>query len=103
MSELILCELNPSKFKDLMNEGIVLDVRTIEEYKEFRIGKPLLIDYYDTTFDKKLLELNKEKMYFIYCKSGIRSLSAANFMLNNGFKKIYHLTGGIDAWKECIN
>ena len=93
-------ELSTQKFKEMMNEGVVVDVRTLDEFKEGKIGKPFLIDFYDQDFTKKLLELDKEKTYLLYCRTGGRSLSALNFMKENGFENIYHLTGGIEAWNE---
>ncbi|MDF7666464.1 rhodanese-like domain-containing protein [Orbaceae bacterium ESL0727] len=36
----------------------------------------------------------------IYCHHGMRSLSVANYLVDNGFEQddLYNLTGGIDAW-----
>jgi len=35
--------------------------------------------------DAKLKELDKNKSYVIYCRSGARSNTAANILTNNGF------------------
>ena len=33
----------------------------------------------------------------------VRSLSAADFCLKLGFRRVYNLTGGIDAWSEAVD
>ncbi len=45
-------ELSPLAFKSKMGNAVILDVRTFEEFKVDRIGKPLLIDYYKLNFKK---------------------------------------------------
>ena len=58
------------------NEGyILLDVRTMEEYKD--------------------------KLIFVYCRSGRRSKEAAQKLVDLGYTKIYDI-GGIIDWKGEI-
>lgn len=48
----------------------------------------------------RLKDLDKNKFYLVYCRSGARSSSAANTMRNNGFKNVTNMTGGINSWNS---
>ena len=48
-------------------------------------------------FVSALEALNKEKTYFVYCRSGNRSAQACNYMTTKGFKT-YNLMNGIMGW-----
>jgi rhodanese-related sulfurtransferase len=39
----------------------------------------------------------------VHCKVGGRSQKAAEFLQQNGFKKIQNLAGGIDAWSKDVD
>jgi rhodanese-related sulfurtransferase len=45
--------------------------------------------------------LNKKGTYLLYCRSGSRTRKAADAMQKMGFKHVYMLEGGINAWKEA--
>ena len=50
-------------------------------------------------FVNTILSLDKNKKYLLYCKSGRRSGKALVMMKNMGFRKVYHLNGGVTEWK----
>jgi hypothetical protein len=64
-------------FNELINNktetDVILDVRTLEEYNQWYIKWAILLDYYKPHFKEHLNLLNKEKTYYIYCRSGNRS------------------------------
>ena len=37
------------------------------------------------------------------CHHGMRSLKAAEHFLTQGFKNVYNLEGGIDAWSQTVD
>lgn len=78
----------------------VLDVRTPEEYNEGHIENALLLNVKSKDFENELDNLNKDKNYFVYCKSGRRSGKALNLMEKHGFKNINNIVGGFDKWKS---
>lgn len=84
------------------NSIVIIDVRTPQEYSEGHIPNSLLIDIYNPTFQSKILELDKSKNYYIYCRSGKRSYHAGVFMLSEGFKAVQHLEEGIISWTEKL-
>ena len=38
-----------------------------------------------------------------HCHHGIRSQEAAQQLLREGFRNVYNLKGGIDAWSQSID
>ena len=81
-------------------EAILIDVRTPEEFKSGAIEKAVNIDYNDPKFEEKIIHLDKKMSYYVYCLSGGRSSSAADFMRKQGFEKVVDLKGGILAWQK---
>jgi rhodanese-related sulfurtransferase len=76
----------------------LLDVRTPEEFGAGYISGAINIDVNSEDFDSRIMALNKDLAYGIYCRSGIRSVTAMNRMSELGFHKMYHLTNGIIDW-----
>ncbi|MCX7709474.1 MAG: rhodanese-like domain-containing protein [Clostridia bacterium] len=76
---------------------ILLDVRTLEEYQEKHIPNSLLIpvDVIEKEAPAKLT--NKEAEIFVYCRSGRRSVAAAEALVKMGYSNVYNL-GGIIDW-----
>ena len=80
------------------SNGILLDVRTEEEISQGYIPGASFINLYDENFNQKINFIQKDKPVFVYCKMGGRSAKAAQELLSIGFKEVYNLTGGIQAW-----
>lgn len=79
-------------------EGIILlDVRTKQEYDSGHIENSLLIpvDVLQAEAEDSLKDKNAH--IFIYCRSGNRSVTAANILLELGYTNVYNL-GGIRDW-----
>ena len=86
-----------TKYKNTPN-AILLDVRTESEVKEGALTNAKNI-VYDDSFGSKLSGLSKEAPIFIYCKGGVRSAKAAAILEEKGYKQVYQLKGGLDAWR----
>jgi rhodanese-related sulfurtransferase len=80
--------------------GVILDVRTPEEWAEGTISGAERINYHDDNFAQQVDKLDKNIPVYVYCRSGGRSSSAADLLKDKGFTKIYNLDGGITSWKE---
>jgi phage shock protein E len=77
----------------------LLDVRTPEELAENGTIKGAQnLDFYNADFNSKLEAMDKEIPVMLYCRSGGRSGEAAAMMKEMGFKQVYDLNGGYDAW-----
>lgn len=51
----------------------------------------------------RLNELNPEQKIIIHCHRGGRSRRAVEFLMQQGFKNVFNLQGGIVAWAEEID
>ncbi len=81
----------------------VLDVRTPKEFAEGHLPNAVNIDVMDSaSFAKQIQLLKKRKNYVVYCRSGKRSLKASAILVQNGFKNIYNMEGGILEWKGAL-
>lgn len=94
--------VDAKKFKEFVEsgDGVILDVRTPEEVNQGCLINSSNIDYYDKEFVRKINLISKDKTIYVYCKSGGRSSEAATILKENGFTKIYNLSGGIMAWEK---
>lgn len=93
--------LGPEAFSDLMTNEISLqlvDVRTPQEFLSRHLENALLIDLYSPDFDERISNLNKEQPIAVYCEVGQRSYQVFEMLQEKGFKEVYHLEGGINAW-----
>lgn len=83
--------------------AVILDVRTSYEFDAGHIVNAKNLDFEDPNFKNEVKKLDKNTVYFVYCRSGNRSSQAVTIMKNNGIKKIYELQGGINAAPSLIN
>ena len=79
-------------------DAVLLDVRTPMEHQMVRIPNSILIDINNPIFMQEVEKLDKNKSYYVYCRSGNRSFHAGNYMLSAGFEKVYNLEPGIIGW-----
>lgn len=78
----------------------LLDVRTPQEYAEGHIAGALNINVQSDDFQRVVeKELTKDSTILVYCRSGRRSMEAAEILNKLGYKVI-NLKGGIIEWKE---
>ena len=95
-------DLDPKIFQEKIsstNDAVVLDVRTPGEVALGHIAGSVHFDILSDDFPKNIATLEKDKTYFVYCGSGIRSNKAIDLMKSKGFEKLYGLKGGIKEWK----
>ncbi|MBL7856975.1 MAG: rhodanese-like domain-containing protein [Cyclobacteriaceae bacterium] len=79
----------------------VLDVRTPAEIAEGKIEGAMTMDYSQPDFSNRIDKLDKNQPIVVYCAVGGRSSSAAEIMRKKGFKEVYNLEGGIQAWRAA--
>lgn len=80
------------------SEGIIIDVRTPEEFREQRIANSINLDFYSDDFANQLNKLDKNQSYKIYCRSGNRSGQTLEIMRELGFTNVVNLDGGIQSY-----
>jgi rhodanese-related sulfurtransferase len=79
---------------------VILDVRTSEEFAAEHIENAVNINLNGPNFREAVNQLDKNKTYVVYCRTGVRAAEAAAIMKELGFKNVYDM-GGIEAWKEA--
>ena len=87
-------------YKKIMeeNEYVVIDVRTKDEYDEGHVVNSLNIPYDEINEN---IDISKDKIIFVYCRSGNRSSKAYSTLVNLGYT-VYDLGAfqNIDLEKE---
>ncbi len=78
----------------------LFDVRTPEEWAIARLDGATLLD---ASGISKLEALDENATIVLYCHHGIRSMQAASQLLSQGYRNVYNLDGGIDAWSIHID
>jgi thioredoxin len=93
-------EINTAQAKKMIAESnpLILDVRTPREYYDGHIEGSKLIPL--SQLEDRLSEIAeyKDKDIIVYCRSGNRSVVAAEILIKNGFKKVYNLRSGFRDW-----
>lgn len=91
----------PEFDKEIKADSVqLLDVRTPQEYAEGHIDGALNINIQSDDFRRLVeKELSKDSTILVYCRSGRRSMEAAEILTELGYK-VVNLKGGIIGWKE---
>lgn len=82
---------------------VLLDVRTQDECEQGIIEGSINIDIHKgQEFVDAIATLDKNKKYYVYCRSGMRSEKACEIMNELGIENTYNLLGGIMEWEGDI-
>jgi monothiol glutaredoxin len=95
--------ISPKDLKGLLDGGQVkelIDVRTPRERETASIAGSHL---FDDTVAARLEALDKSTAIAFFCHHGGRSQNAAEHFLQQGFRNVYNLAGGIDAWSAQVD
>jgi phage shock protein E len=96
-------DISVNEFKEMVEKkpGVIIDVRTRVEYEQGHLTKSdELIDFMSPDFRNKVSELDKDKTYYLYCRSGNRSGQAARIMKGMGFEQVYNI-GGFEELRDA--
>jgi len=86
------CDVSEAKQMIETNPNLViLDVRTQEEYDEGHLENAVLIPV--SELESRLDELDVEDEILVYCRSGVRSATASQTLVDNGFSSVYNMLG----------
>lgn len=100
LSAQIIQDVEENAFNEKINsgKGILLDVRTADEYAQGHINGSINLDFNSGEFESALDTLNKQTPVYVYCQGGGRSGKAKNMMADKGFSEVYNLIGGYGSW-----
>jgi len=94
-------ELGAKSFYDSLQSKKIqlLDVRTSNEFNQGHIAGAFQADWNNPEqFKERVTSLDKQQPLYIYCLAGSRSSAAQKWLLKEGFKTVFNLQGGINAW-----
>ena len=98
-------EVNAAKdFVAQHQNAVIVDVRTPVEYEMSHITGSVNVNVQDASFDSMVIALDRNKTYIVHCTKnpvGGRSSRALETLKSLGFKHLYSLEGGYDAWKNA--
>ena len=83
------------------DDAVVLDVRSIAEFKDGHIVNSINIPLNGLGNNLKQLEKHRDKPIIAVCRSGSRSASACRTLRKQGFEQVKNLRGGIMAWESA--
>jgi phage shock protein E len=91
-----LKKLDKDQFSIEMKKGnsVIIDIRMPQDFEQGHVDGAVNINFFDPEFKYKLLELDRNKSYFIYDKGEAKAYRAMKFMEDNGFTKVRMLKGG---------
>lgn len=86
---------------DINKSIVLLDIRSKMEYEEGHIEDAINVplDQLEEVIEKRILK--KNQTIYLYCRSGVRTLTAGDILLNLGYTSIYDV-GGIIYWPYKI-
>ena len=96
-------QLSAPELKAMIDSGATfefVDVRTPHERELACIEGTRLLDQ---AYLDHLLTLDRDTPIVFQCHHGMRSQSAAEYVLGHGFRNLYNLSGGIDAWSRTVD
>jgi rhodanese-related sulfurtransferase len=73
------------------NNGIILDVRTAGEQASGKLPGAVGADWFSGEFARKADQLDPNKHYYLYCRSGGRSSAACGYLKSKGFTHVTDL------------
>lgn len=96
-------QLTPKELAAKLGSGEKLqlfDVRTPGERERAKIDAARFLD---RAAEDAIMMMSKDTMLVFHCHHGGRSQSAAEHFLAQGFRNVYNLAGGIDAWSVEVD
>ena len=96
-------QLSAPDLKALLDGGTAIelvDVRTHEERAMAAIDGSRLLDQ---SYHDELLLRDRDTPLVFQCHHGVRSQHAAEYFREQGFRNLYNLRGGIDAWSVLVD
>ncbi len=88
------------EFDKMGPEDMLIDVRSAEEYRAGKIGTAVNIPVDELR--SRLDEIPLNRNLYIYCEAGTRGYLAQRILNQNGYNKVFNLSGGYKLWKACM-
>jgi len=96
-------EIQPEELHARLDKGddiLLLDVREQHEREICRLpGQFIPLG----DLPERVHELDSSRLIVAYCKVGARSAKAVELLRRIGYRRVYNLAGGINAWAERVD
>lgn len=95
-------EVNLKKAKEILDKtnGVLLDVRSHQEYNEEHLPGAININIYDLKKEITDKIKNKETTIVVYCSCGVRSKKAKEILEELGYTEVYNLKEGLYCYRK---
>jgi len=92
--------IDVDKAEELINDENVFVINTHEPYMGEIEGTDLIAEDWENmvSYQNELPE-DKSTPILVYCRSGSMSQSASQQLIDLGYKNVYDLEGGMNAWQ----
>lgn len=93
--------ITPQEAKTLIEtrkDLVLVDVRSPEEFQGGALPGSQLIPFWD--FAKGRYDLPRDRPILLVCAVGGRSLACGQILASKGYREVYNLKGGLEAWVE---
>lgn len=94
----ILNQIDVDDLNKDFSDYTIIDVRSYTEFDLAHI--PTSSNIYAGYLEKNLNIISHDEKLIVYCTSGDRSAIAASYLLRNGYKNVFNLSGGINNWMQ---
>ncbi|MGI9044819.1 MAG: molybdopterin-synthase adenylyltransferase MoeB [Gemmatimonadaceae bacterium] len=97
-------DISPRELAEKIEAGAelqLIDVREPWEWDISRIPGARLIPL--AGLESELRTIDPAREVIVYCKSGARSLRAAEALIEHGFPRVANLSGGVQRWSEEVD
>lgn len=95
-------DISTSEFKEKLGRerGVIIDVRTKEEYDAGHLKlTDDQLDFLNGDFQESVKSMDKNRTYYLYCRSGNRSGKAAKILEKEGFNNVFNVGG----YEDLVN
>ena len=94
--------LNQVNVNEISNDILSFKIIDVRSYTEFDISHiPGSINIHTGYLENHLDKISVDDKLVVYCTSGDRSVIAASYLLRHGYRNVFNLSGGINAWIQA--
>lgn len=79
---------------------VILDIRTPFEFKRGHVEGAINIDFYARDFADRILALEPDRTYVMYCQAGGRSHALMRAFSRTEFRDVMHIPAGFSGWRR---
>jgi len=95
-------QLSAGELATMLGEGKI-ELFDVRPESERAIAKIAAARALDAAGQAHLAALDRQAPIAVHCHHGVRSQAAAEHLVREGFKTVYNLKGGIDAWSLSVD